>query len=321
MSNLGGNYDKIIADAKTAGFTGSGGFDLGQTIAATPLAFASFGYAIVTTYAGGEVRQAKSVMTKSLLLALAISAVIVLVVLALAANTFGEQFLGAATFLSSNAATQYTLPSSPFYFFFVSMLTNSAPLITVMAASFVLAFFVALPPTFLIATRNLFAWSFDRILPERISEVSDRTHSPVIANVIVLILGLVFLAFIVYGPAAFLTLLFTAGIAEILTFIVVAVAAAVFPYRRRDLWEASPVNGRFMGVPVISLIGLASIVVYLIFLVPLLTNPTLGANAPVGLAATGLIFVIPIVVYAVSYMWNRSRGVDLGLAFQTLPPE
>ena len=57
---FGGDYDKVIADARAAGFEGSANFDLGNTLLAMPLAFASFGYAIVTAYAGGEVRSPKS---------------------------------------------------------------------------------------------------------------------------------------------------------------------------------------------------------------------------------------------------------------------
>ena len=322
VTKFGGDYNQMIADAKAAGFTGAtSGIDWNATIAATPLAFASFGYAIVTTYAGGEVRSARTVMLKGLLWALGISAVIVLIMLALSARTFGQEWLGSATFLANEVPDKYLLPSFPFYFFFAAMLTDNSILIAIMSVSFVLAFFAALPPTFLIATRSLFAWSFDRILPDKVSEVNDRTHSPVWANMIVLVITLVFLALIVYGPGEFLTLLFTAGAAEIMTFIIVAIAAAVFPYRRRDLWEASPINQRFMGVPRITLIGVAAVIVYFIFLIPLLTNDTLGANAPVGLWATGILFALPFVIYAVSYMWNKSRGVDLGLAFESLPPE
>ena len=321
VASFGGDYDQMIADAEAAGFTGSGGFDLGATIAATPLAFASFGYAIVSTYAGGEVRAARTTMLKTLLAALAISAVMVLILLALASRTFGEEWLGAASFLATEAPDSYPLPSFPFYFFFTAMLTDNAILIAVMSISFVLAFFAALPPTFLIATRSLFAWSFDRILPDKVSEVNDRTHSPVWANVIVLAITLVFLAIIVYGPGEFLQLLFTAGAAEILTFIVVAAAAAIFPYRRPELFEGSPINQRTFGIPNITIIGAAAIVVYLIFLIPLLTNPTLGANATPGLVAIVVLFVLPFLIYAISYAWNRSRGVDLGLAFESLPPE
>jgi len=87
------------------------------------------------------------------------------------------------------------------------------------------------------------------------------------------------------------------------------------------MWEASPINQRLFGVPRITLIGIASVVVYLIFLIPLLTNDTLGANAPVGLQATAIFFALPFAIYAASYLWNKNRGVDLSLAFESLPPE
>lgn len=322
VARFGGDYNQMIADARAAGYAGySGEINWGATLAATPLAFASFGYAIVSTYAGGEVRAARTTMLKSLLAALAISAVLVLILLALASRTFGEEWLGAATFLANEVPEQYPLPSFPFYFFFAAMLTDNTILIAIMGISFVLAFFAALPPTFLIATRSLFAWSFDRILPDKVNEVSDRTHSPLWANGIVLIITLAFLALTVYGPGEFLQLLFTAGAAEIITFIVVAIAAAVFPFRRRDLFEGSPINQRTFGIPNITIIGVAAVIVYMIFLVPLLTNPTLGANATPGIVAMIALFVLPFVIYGISYLWNRSRGVDLGLAFESLPPE
>lgn len=322
VSTFGGNYDKMVADAKAAGWPGYGSsIDWGATLGATPLLFASFGYAIVSTYAAGEIRQAKTTILKGLLLSLAISVVVVLAMLALAARTFGEEWMGAANYLALNAPDKYTLPAFPGYLFFATMLTNNSLVIAVMSLSYALAFVVALPPTFLIATRSLFAWSFDRIIPERVSEVNDRTHSPVIANVIVLVLCLVFLAVTVYGPADFLTLLYTAGAAEILTFIVVAVAGALFPYRRAEMWRGSVISQRIAGIATITLVGIVSAIVYVIFIVPLLTNSALGANATPGIVGMIVIIVIPIVLYPISYLLNKRNGVDLTLAFQSLPPE
>src|SRR6266496_148745 len=213
--------------SRKAGYTGGGTFSLKQTVAALNLAFASFGYAIVTTYAGGEIRSPRRTLLKALLLALGISAVIVIVMMSLAARTIGHDFLGSLTYLSNNAPDKYPLSAPPFYFLFAAMLTSSSLLIVVMALSFALAFFVALPATFLIATRSLFAWSFDRILPERLSEVNERTHSPLVANAVVLTVALGLLAIIVYGPRQFVDLLFTAGAAETLNFLTVAVAGVM----------------------------------------------------------------------------------------------
>jgi amino acid transporter len=321
VARFGGDYDGVLGAAQKAGYPGGGGFDLGNTLLAMPLAFASFGYAIVTSYAGGEVRSPKSSGRSAMLIALGVSAVIVAILMALASRTFGNDFLGSATSLSNAGDEAYPFGAPAFFFFFVSMLTTSTPIIVIINLSFVLAIFVALPATFLIATRSLFAWSFDRVLPERLSEVDARTRSPLIANGVVLAVTLVFLALIVFAGGGFLTMLFTAGLAELLTFMVVAIAGIVFPFRRRALHEASSINRRIAGIPVITLAGVVALAVYAFFFISLITQDALGANASTGIRATVIIAAIAIALYPISFLVNRRRGVDLGLAFRELPPE
>lgn len=320
LTRFGGNYQTMIAAAHHAGYTG-GGFSLGNTFSATPLTFATFGYAFTSVYASGEIRAPRRTMMRAFLLSLAIAGVVVFVLFLLAAQTFGGNFLGAATYLANVAPKSYPLATPPFYFLFVAMLTHSTVVIAIMGISFVLAFFLVFPTTFLISSRNLFAWSFDRILPTKVSEVNSRTHSPVIANGIILAVAVVFMAFIVYGPSDFLTMVYTAGAAELLTFVVVAVAAAVFPWRRRELYLNSPAAHTWLGVPAITVVGVLAAAIYIYFLIPLLTNDTLGANATPGIIAMVVVALVPFMIYAASYLLNRQRGVDLGIAFRELPPE
>src|SRR5918912_796086 len=63
---------------------------------------------------------------------------------------------------------------------------------TFIAACFLLAVLWWTPTGYLIATRNMFAWSMDRLLPTRVADVSARFHTPVVATAIVTvaILGL-----------------------------------------------------------------------------------------------------------------------------------
>jgi amino acid transporter len=321
VGKFGGNYDKIIADAHKAGYSGSTGFDFKNTVLAMPLAFASFGYAIVTAYAGGEVRSPRSSGMRAMLWSLLISGTLVAVLMGLSSRTFGNNFLGSATFLSNNGDKAYPFGSPSFFFFYVSMLTSSSFLIALISFSFIIAFIVALPATFLIASRNLFAWSFDRILPNRVSDVNEKTRSPLVANVIVLAATLIYLALIVYGSSKFLEIFFTAGMAELLTFMVVALTAIWFPWRRRALYEGSPIRRSIGGIPMLALVGVAALLVYVLFFYPLATNDTLGANTTTGWVATAIIAGIGIAIYPISYLINRARGVDLRLAFKQLPPE
>jgi amino acid transporter len=321
VAHYGGNYDGMIAAAKKEGFAGSGAFRLSKTILAMPLAFASFGYAIVTAYAGGEIRSPKTSGRRVMLISLAISVGVVAVLMGLSSRTFGNSFLGASTFLSNAGDKAYTLPAASSFFFYVSMLTSSTVVTVIINISFIVAIVVALPATFLIATRNLFAWSFDRILPDRVSDVNERTRSPLVANGVVLIVTLIYLALIVFAGGSFLSLLYTSGIAEILTFFVVAVAGIVFPYRRKELYDASAIKRSTFGVANLTWIGLISLAVYILFFVSLCTADALGANGASGIRATYIVAIIAILVYPVSWALNRRRGVDLGLAFRELPPE
>jgi amino acid transporter len=321
VSAFGGDYDQVVADARAAGFAGSANFDLGNTLLAMPLAFASFGYAIVTAYAGGEIRSPKGGNRTAMVLSLGIAAVIVAVLMALASRTFGNDFLGSATYLGNAGAETYPFEAAPFFFFFVSMLTGSTPLIVLISLSFIVAFLVALPATFLIATRNIFAWSFDRVLPERLSEVSERTRSPLIANGVVLLVTLGYLALIVFAGGDFLDLLFTAGLAELLTFMVVAIAGIAFPAARRAVYESSPIRRSAAGVPLLAVVGACALAVYGFFFYSLATTDELGANASPGIRATVIIAAVSLLIYPIAVLLNRSRGVNLGLAFRELPPE
>jgi APA family basic amino acid/polyamine antiporter len=321
VAHYGGSYSGIIAAAHKAGFAGSANFKLGKTILAMPLAFASFGYAIVTAYAGGEIRSPKTSARRVMLVSLGLSVVMVAILMALSSRTFGNNFLGSATFLSNAGSKAYTLPAASSFFFFVSMLTSSTVVIVVLNLSFIVAIVVALPATFLIATRSLFAWSFDRVIPDKVSEVNERTRSPVVANVIVLIVTLIYLAVIVFAGGGFLKLLYTSGIAEILTFFVVAIAGIVFPYRRRRMYESSSIRRSILGLPALTVIAIVSLAVYILFFVSLCTADALGANGADGIRATYIIAIIAVLIYPIARVLNRRRGVDLGLAFAELPPE
>jgi basic amino acid/polyamine antiporter, APA family len=321
VTQYGGHYNTIISDARKAGYAGSATFSFKNTILAMPLAFASFGYAIVSAYAGGEVRSARTKSLRAMLYSLAIAGVLVAVLMALALRTFGNDFLGSATYLSNTGSKLYPFGSPSFFFFFVSMVAHNPVLIGVINFSYIAAYVVALPATFLIVSRNLFAWSFDRVLPDKVSDVNPKTHSPVVANVVILIVTLIYLVLIIWGTTGFLEIFYTAGIAELLTFFVVAVTGILFPVLRRELYERSPIRGSFLGVPIISLIGIGALIIYALFFYPLATNNALGANTTLGWVVTGVIAGIGILGYPVSYLLNRARGVDLSLAFKQLPPE
>jgi hypothetical protein len=130
-----------------------------------------------------------------------------------------------------------------------------------------------------------------------------------------------FMAVYIYVPSKWTSFVFTAGIGSYLTFFIVALAGAVFPWRRRDIYEGSPLKGSLLGVPIITIASFFSAGIYALLIYYLLTNDALGANATQGIVALPVVFAIPLAIYAVAAIVNRRRGIDVALAQQELPPE
>jgi amino acid transporter len=90
--------------------------------------------------------------------------------------------------------------------------------------------------------------------PRKLSEVHERYHTPIYAIAFVWVLSEICLY--LYVDQIFNTL--NGIFAWILSFVLCSIAATVFPYRRRDLWQASPWNGSTLGIPNITILGALS---------------------------------------------------------------
>jgi amino acid transporter len=173
--------------------------------------------------------------------------------------------------------------------------------------------------------RTMFAWSFDRLLPEKLSEVNERTHSPVWAIWVEMV---IITAMLIWSIATtdFITWLTLGVLAGVVTVIIVAIAALVFPTRRRDLYQASPANVKFLGIPVLYIVAPLSILCMLFLVWCTVAYPALvmmGNTANIWWipAFIGMIVVVGLVVYFGAKFIRRSQGVDIDLVYKELPPE
>jgi amino acid transporter len=172
-------------------------------------------------------------------------------------------------------------------------------------------------------SRNLFAWSFDRILPSAMASVNDRTHTPIVATAFMILGGLIYCYIDIYNYGILQALFSYATAGVFIAFIVVAIAAIVFPWRRRDLFDKadSLTRMKVVGVPIISIFGVLAIiasgvVIYAVIL------PIIGV-AFLPIFFTGIIptFIIGIVIYLIAWAIRRKEGISLELLKKELPPE
>jgi amino acid transporter len=320
VARYGGNYSKIIADGHAAGYTASS-IRFNPTFVGIAVAAVAFLYPFLGVYGGSELRRATTEGRRAIYGALLVAVILTLPTMFLADRVIGVNFLGAATTLGSTGSKNYPFTPAPFYFFFVSMLTNQTWLIVIMNLSVTISLLALGPPSLFMCSRCLFAWSFDHITPTKLSSVNERTHAPVLAATVMLVVGVAILAISVFAARTLLSLVFTAILAQLMSLAVLGIAGTIFPYRRRDLYEGSAVRRSVAGIPLMSIIAAVSTAFFGLLIYWYASRSVLGANTQTGWIAIGVIFGLGIVIYPISKWLNRERGIDLGVSFRTLPPD
>ncbi len=316
-------YNQVIAQARHRGWTP--GFTASSTLNALPwafLIFASFWYAI---YIGGEIKRPSRTLKWANFLA--IGAGIVLVV----GSWMATQGLAGSHFLQASAALQ---ASAPTVYSKISSIATTPQAYAVMLAGdpvskviIALAFITAVIPICLAFTgaisRLLFAMSFDRLLPDAVARVGGTRRIPFVALIVTAISVLTLYALVTYDSGftnAFRNVtLINAAIA-----LMASLAAIALPYRRRDLFEASPkvIAGKWLGIYRIVWFAAASaafegLVCYLTL--------TKGEYSGGYITSSVILLVVTAVFGPVAYVIVRSMrrrsGIDVALAMHELPPD
>jgi len=279
-------------------------------------------------YASGEVRRASD--AKMHLMAMIIPstliAIIVVVVLLAARLTVGNDILVALNQILSNNASYFNIPaitgfSGSMVMVLIPMMVSNNPAIQfIIMASMVAATFAYVPATMLIISREWFAWSFDRLLPAKFADVSERFHTPVLSITINWIVGfLVFVVFTFYS--AYLGFFTTAAWDTTLVTVAVLCLAAIFLPLRKDLWATSPVrNFKIAGIPVVSIGGILGFFYNGLAVYAFTFTPILGFGLPstVVLVVT---FLVPFILYWIVAAVRKRQGIDVRMIFQSIPPE
>ncbi len=231
----------------------------------------------------------------------------------------GGNFWNAISILVN--AGQNPLPMVPVANQIVVYLTTNPALVHLANIGFIFGTFAAMVGLSLGPIRSLFAWSFDRMLPEAFSKV-DRRGSPYVAVAFAAALGFLF-----YVLFAFTTLLSFILFTITLWFVawtIVGIAAIVFPYVKKDIFEKSPsvVKRRIAGVPIISICGVLTTIVS-VFTVYFTTVPAItGLTSLADLASTVIVLaVLPFILYYVTRVYRQRKGINMALQYKSLPPD
>jgi APA family basic amino acid/polyamine antiporter len=294
--------------AADAGFAAGGPFSLKWTILAGTWVYINLVFNQSSAYIGGEVKRASRLQLWSMPLAATVSILVLLFLLALGDRALGLKTIGQLAASQGLVFTQIAAFGS-----------GNVLIAFLILGAFIFQSYTWLPGQIANASRNFLAYSIDGLMPKALGAVHPVYHTPVNALLLVGIGSIAALAAFVWIPS-FATLVGIFGF--ILGFIVVSIAAIVFPYRQRALFESSAVNGRVGGLPVMSLVGFLSLVALIIEAWAFLTDPSAGLNGRPALVWMNIgIFVSGLVIYYAARAIQRSRGVDISRRFAEIPIE
>jgi amino acid transporter len=316
-------FDQIIPAARDAGYDRSGGFSLTQTLLMLPWVFFVVGYAQGSAQIGGEIRRAHRTQWLAMVGGVLVNGAVLALLVIVFQAAVGADWIGSLGFLSNNAPDKLALSGGvlPGFNFIASLLTGNVVLLLIIGIGFVMWALNGTPLSELQATRYMLAWSIDKTVPPAIGEVSPRHHTPVRAIVLATITGEI--ALVALTTEANASLL-GALLAQILAFLVVCVAGVVYPYRLREVWESSGAR-RVLGVPAVTIAGVGGVIalggLLALFLFNNTINGTFAVTRTLSLGFMGGVIAIGVIWYVVAYAVQRSRGVDLGLAYKEIPPE
>src|SRR6184192_438742 len=280
----------------------------------------------------GEVRGAKDIRKPfwSMFWGLWVTVGMVALVLILVVKTMGWQFYNAANAAYYNYAfyggDAPPVTTWPYPVMFAGWLVDNhlfqALLIIVMG----LWFFGWAGTLFLSSTRVIFAAAFDRVLPSWAANVSAKRRVPYGSLVLMIVPALVISAIYAYKPS-FASVFLDATAVLALTFLATVVAAIILPWRRKDLYDASPVaRYKVAGVPTITVVA----VITAIFLAFMLYEWSFNSSNLYGTSFQATLnsvyyflatYVVAIAIYVAARIVRSRQGIDLRRIHHEIPVE
>ncbi len=228
---------------------------------------------------------------------------------------------------------QPALPVWPYPALFAAFLTDNRTLQLLVIVLMSLWWFGWSGTVFLSSTRVVFAAAFDRLLPEKVAEVDERTGTPIIALLLMVVPSVIVAWLFAYDIFGFKSLTLAATLVIAVTYLGTTVAAILLPYRKPEMYNASPIaKYKILGIPLITVSG----VIFGGFLVFLLYQWLFDPNALYGIGysvnpngyknGTSLVFMGVLYGIAAAIYWGfkayrKRAGIDLDKVHAEIPVE
>lgn len=315
-------YDDVIRLAQEDGYPTK--FLFGATI------MAGSTYVILNTLGStfganlaGEVRNVQ----KSQLLALFGSVAILMVVWAIFYGmtyfTFGDMWSNSLYHLYNSGHDSYPFKGyDPFITIMIGIMTKSPIFIFLMVVCFAIATFGSAAGLGFGPSRNIMAWSFDRLIPAKFMQLNEKTNSPTLALRAVITAAWLFLMVDIYLPTWTANIGFTI-FTWFLAWIFLGIAGIVFSTRKKILFNSSPpvVKTKIFGVHLVTILGWATLAISVSICYYLLI-PFFRGDLPFTMIVVSLLLMfIPLAIYYFMKRSQAKKGINIDIQFQEIPSD
>jgi basic amino acid/polyamine antiporter, APA family len=282
-----------------------------------------YGYYIPTFFAG-EVKQAEKTLLAGSWASLLVTWAIFVVGALLLQRLVPLEWIAAESYLS-NAGVSAANPM-PWITFYAAILKPNIILLWIVAIAWFYTLINLAQTYFFYCSRIIFAWSFDRIIPEKVCYIHPKLRSPIFAILIITLIAFVgvldasglFWKGSVMG--AQLNFVFFA----VCTQLIPVLAMTLFPFTKTEMFENASafVKRKFGKVPVITIVGGITLVYLLWMIIASFLYPAVGGRIGSGTIGTLLGFIISgiIVFYVARWYRLKKEGIDINWTFQSVPP-
>jgi amino acid transporter len=297
-----------------------------------PIAWTSLQWATYSAQQNGEIKDARSFQSQVFIMVGSLIATGIL----LALLAVGLQRVAPPDFLTVAGAGYWSLIGEATIAGFnlwppiVAVALAGSPLVVlIIAIGYLLNGFQIVCNCYIGMTRVMVAMSFDRLLPEWVSRVNERLHTPVNAHVVYFLASIPVIWLynnFTYGEGdsavSWTSLTLGVTFACGYVFVATALAGALLPYRAKAAYDASPGSEYTVGsVPLVTVVGLIGAAFGVVFLYLFLTNDQLGLTSQLAYTVVGGVLLFSAAWYLIAKQLRRSSGINVDYAFKEIPPE
>ena len=319
------NFVQTAIDASTAAAVDlNPPFSLLATLLVAPIAWTSLQWATYSAQQNGEIKNARSFNSQAFIIvgSLIFTGILLAVLAAALEKAVGTEFLYVAGAGYWAGVGEATIAGFWLWPNIIAVALTASPFIVLLIGiGYILNSHQIVHNCYIGMTRVMVAMSLDRLLPEWISKVDEKLHTPVNAHVAYFLASIpVILLYNLHSNWVALTLGVTFACGYV--FVITCLAGALLPYRAKDVYEASPgARYKIGNIPLVTILGAIGFVLGGVMVLMFMLYSQLGLTSTLAYAVVFGVLAFSAAWYYIVKYTQRSKGINVDFAFKEIPPE